>query len=147
MELAGIEETNGLGRYLGVPAIHGCVNQSLFTTMLEHIDKKLDGWKNRYLSLAWRCILAKTSLSSIPYFAMQSTLLPLGICNEIDKRIIRFLWNGNHLVNSNTVTKAKHKGGTCLRRSRDMNVVFLAKVGWRFLKDTNNLWGRVIYAK
>lgn len=148
VKIAGIGNTTDLGRYLGVPAIHGRVNQSLYAPMLDRLDKKMDGWKNRYLSMAGRSILAQSCLSSIPYFAMQTAYLPMGLCDEIDKKIRKFIWGtGVHLVSWDTVTKAKHDGGLGIRKSRDMNIAFLAKAGWRLIKEKECLWAKVICAK
>lgn len=50
-------------------------------------------------------------------------------------------------MNWGTVTKAKQDGGMGLRNMRDMNIAFLAKVGWRLIYQKNELWARVITAK
>lgn len=54
--------------------------------------KKLAGWKAKLLSLAGRITLAKAVLSAIPIYAMQSTVIPKGICNEMEKIIRNFVW-------------------------------------------------------
>lgn len=106
------------------------MNQSTFSPMLDRLERRLAGWKNRYLSFAGRCILAQSTVSSIPYFTMQTTLLPLSLCDEIDKKVRRFIWGtGTHLVNWDIVTRAKHDGGLNIRRTREMNIAFLAKAG------------------
>lgn len=86
--LAGISKTNNLGRYLGVPSIHGRMTSSMFTPLLDHIKAQLEGWKAKQLSFAGRVVLAQSVLCSIPYFSMQTNLLPKGVCRTID-RIIR----------------------------------------------------------
>lgn len=127
--ITGINQTNDLGRYLGVPSMHGRVTASLFTTLLERVETKLQGWKNRYLSLAGRRILAQSVLSTIPYYNMQTTYLLAGLCDDIERRIRKFLWGSNiHLINWETVTKDKMEGGLGICRLKEMNVAFLAKM-------------------
>ncbi|XP_039053962.1 uncharacterized protein LOC120196158 [Hibiscus syriacus] len=52
-----------------------------------------------------RITLAKSALPTIPYYTMQSTLLPKGTCNELERTIRNFFWGqtserrGVHLVN------------------------------------------------
>lgn len=52
-----------------------------------------------------------------------------------------------HLINWGTVTKGKAEGGLDIRRLKDMNVVFLVKMGWRLLMSNNALWAKTITAK
>jgi len=50
-------KTEDLGRYLGVPAIHGRVTKSTYQGVITRIDKRLAGWKSKCLSLAGRVTL------------------------------------------------------------------------------------------
>lgn len=133
--------------------MHGRVTNNLFSPLIEKIDKRLEGWKTKFLSTAGRQVLVKSTLSSIPYYAMQTTLLPVGICDRIDRKIRGFLWgsNGNkrkcHLVRWDLVTRSKDEGGLGIRTSRDMNLAFLGKMGWRVLKEKDRLWTEVLRQK
>ncbi|KAL7243686.1 hypothetical protein ACSBR1_015991 [Camellia fascicularis] len=53
----GMPLTVELGKYLGVPLIHGRVNRGHFRTILERMQKQLAGWKTSVLSLAGRTTL------------------------------------------------------------------------------------------
>lgn len=72
---------------------------------------------------------------------MQSTLLPAGVCDEIEKLIRKVLQGGGHkertcnLVKWETITKPKQCGGLALRKMREMNLAFMAKLGWRMFTD------------
>lgn len=120
---------------------------------MERINNRLEGWRARHLTLAGRLILAKSVLSSIPYFAMQTMLFPGGVCDEIDKRIRGFVWGDSaaqrkcHLVNWETVTRSKEEGGLGVRSTREMNKAFLAKLVWRVLTNRNSLWAQVLVGK
>lgn len=151
--LANIPPTINLGKYLGVPSIHGRLTNSLFTPILDKIDARLNGWKMRYLTLAGRHILAQSILHTIPYFSMQTMFMPAGIWEAIDKRIRRFIWGGTpeqrkcHLIRWDTVTKPKEAGGLGIRATKEVNLAFMAKLGWRILVDRDSLWVRIMRAK
>ncbi|CAL1411019.1 unnamed protein product [Linum trigynum] len=84
---------------------------------------------------------------------MQTTLLPISICDEIDKRIRRFIWGSTtnkrrvHLVHWEQVCQPKEKGGLGLKKAHELNLAFLAKLAWCFLKNIDDLWVKVIEAK
>ncbi|XP_019164336.1 PREDICTED: uncharacterized protein LOC109160503 [Ipomoea nil] len=140
--------TKDLGRYLGVPSIHGRVTSNIFTPLIEKIDGRLEGWKGKNLSLAGRITLAQSVLNAMPYYMMQSMYLPKGVCDTIERRIRQFIWKENiHLVNWETITKPKEQGGVGLRRLREMNLAFLTKLGWRLHTEKENLWAKVVLAK
>ena len=55
----GVSTTDDLGRYLGMPAIHGRVTKRTFQQVLDRINKRLAGWKTKVLSLAGRATLVQ----------------------------------------------------------------------------------------
>lgn len=61
----GIEETNDLGMYLGMPTRTSRVTRDTFGYLCEKIDSCLAGWKTKYLSLAGRITLAKSTVTTI----------------------------------------------------------------------------------
>ncbi|CAN1153186.1 LINE-1 retrotransposable element ORF2 protein [Linum perenne] len=149
----GIAETTDLGRYLGVPVIHGRVRKDTFSYILERIDKKLDGWKRNTLSLAGCVTLAQSVLNSLPSYAMQTVALPASILNAIDCRIRRFVWGGSndqrkiHLVSWDVICRPKSQGGLGLRKALELNGAFTMKLGWQLLKHLDKLWVRVLTSK
>ncbi|KAK9092662.1 hypothetical protein Syun_027573 [Stephania yunnanensis] len=84
--------TQDLGRYLGVPLIHGRVVHTTYTDLEKRVQNRVLKWNPSRISLSFRSTLCKTSLSTIPLYTMQSTLLPKGTCKDIDKLFRRFLW-------------------------------------------------------
>ncbi|CAN1222018.1 LINE-1 retrotransposable element ORF2 protein [Linum grandiflorum] len=85
-------ETHNLGRYLGVPVLHGRVTKHTYQFVLDRIDPKLAGWKCKSLSLAGRVTLAVSVLNVIPSYVMQTSVIPMDICGKIDQRIRNFVW-------------------------------------------------------
>ncbi|XP_019199070.1 PREDICTED: uncharacterized protein LOC109192823 [Ipomoea nil] len=153
VDTLGIPKVTNLGKYLGVQSIHGRLKQDSFEGIIDRIRSKLTGWKAKSLSLAGRHVLAQSVLSTVPFYAMQTTLLPNGVISAIEKLIRSFIWGGDsdgrkaHLVNWDTVTKSKAHGGLGIKRLEKMNHSFMAKLGWRILQGEDSLWIRIFKAK
>ncbi|CAL1381633.1 unnamed protein product [Linum trigynum] len=149
----GIQQTNNLGRYLGVPVIHGRVTKDTYKYILEKIDKRLSGWKARSLSLAGRVTLAVSVLNALPNYVMQTAVLPISVCDTIDRKVRAFVWGAEegrgkaHLVKWETICKPKEEGGLGLRSARALNLAYLMKLGWAFLNKSDDLWIRVMQGK
>jgi len=79
--------TIAFGKYLGVPTLHGRVTKATYQELVSKIDRKLAGWKAKCVSLA--------AIIAIPTYTMQTARVPRSICNEVDKKIRRFLWGGS----------------------------------------------------
>lgn len=60
-----MEATTDLGMYLGMPTLTSRVTKDTFRHLCEKIDRRLSGWKMKYLSLARRLTLAKATLSTM----------------------------------------------------------------------------------
>ena len=107
----------------------------------------------QYLSLAGRHTLVQSVINSIPLFQMQTTLLPIGLCNIIDMKVRTFLWGDTnekrrtHLINWDMVTKCKQQGGLGIRKMHNLNIALMAKLGWKLLTEKEKLWARVITNK
>ncbi|CAN1830416.1 Putative ribonuclease H protein At1g65750 [Linum perenne] len=152
-EILGIGATQNLGRYLGVPLLHGRVTRSTYEFILARMDKKLAGWKANNLSLAGIVTLASSVLNAIPSYVMQSSFLPVYICEAIDRKIRDFIWGSVdgarkiHNINWETVCKPKNLGGLGLRNARDLNMAFLIKIAWGILSRPTELWAKVLVSK
>ncbi|CAN1162623.1 Putative ribonuclease H protein At1g65750 [Linum perenne] len=148
-----MEATQNLGKYLGVPIIHGRNSKELYNFLLERMDAKLAGWKRKSLSQAGRVSLAQSVLNSLPSYVMQTTLLPVDICNKLDKKVRDFVWGSEegerkmHLINWQKVCSPKNQGGLGLRSSREMNHALLMKLIWKMLKHPEELWVSVLMTK
>ena len=149
----GIEGTSDLGLYLGMPTLTSRVTRDTFSHLCEKIDRRLAGWKTKYLSLAGRITLAKSSLSTLACYSMQTAKIPKTVCDDIDKRVCRFVWGGNedkrsiHLLSWEKLQDPILQGGLGIPSARQANAAFLTKLGWRMLTEPNSLWARVLRYK
>ncbi|CAN1753238.1 Putative ribonuclease H protein At1g65750 [Linum perenne] len=153
LDRMGIQLTQDLGRYLGIPIIHGRTTSSTFTEILVQMDSKLSGWKSKTLSLVGRVTLAQSVLAAIPAYAMQTSLLPIETCKEIDKRIRNFIWGSSdegrkiHLVNWDQICTPKEAGGLGLRQARYLNLAYMTKLAFLCFQKPDLLWVRVLQGK
>jgi len=149
----GMEATANLGKYLGVLTLHGRITRAPYQYVLERIDKRLAGWKTSCLSLAGRVTLIQSTIEAIPSYTMQTTKLPRSLCDDIDRKIRRFLWRGTattrkiHLAHWNVVTKPREISGLGIRPMRHFNSAQRAKLGWRVITERESLWSRVLRTK
>ncbi|OMP01704.1 reverse transcriptase [Corchorus capsularis] len=151
--LLGIPSTNDLGKYLGVPIIHGRVTKATFKEIVEKVQRKLSTWKSKLLSLAGRATLVGAVTSSIPTYHMMTMLMPKNVTSILDSMNNRFLWGGNehkrgvHLVAWSDVCTPKSMGGLSLQRMELHNRALLQKTAWRFLMEPGSMWVRFLKAK
>ncbi|CAN1134502.1 Putative ribonuclease H protein At1g65750 [Linum perenne] len=152
-EVLGIAATTDLGRYLGVPILHGKVFKHTYDFLLDRLDSRLAGWKAENLSLAGRVTLASSVLNSLPCYVMQTAFLPVSLCDKIDQKVRNFIWGSSngvrklHNVNWETVCKPKSLGGLGLRSARELNQAFLMKVVWGLITKPDELWARTLISK
>ena len=89
--ILGLPTTDRIGTYLGTPVFTTRRTASSYQYLVDTISKRIKGWQTKYLSMASRATLIKASITSIPTYAMQTTLLPQKICHQIDKLSRNFL--------------------------------------------------------
>jgi len=90
-DVAGFQSMEDLGKYLGVPLLHKRVTDRSFNFIIKKVDQRLSKWKTKTLSFAGRLTLAKSVIQAMPSYVMQSTLLLVHICDEIDRKCKNFI--------------------------------------------------------
>ena len=149
----GIQATNCLGKYLGMPLKHKGAARSQYYYIAERMLSKLVGWKARFLSFAGRCVLVKFVLTTSPNYVMQGAVLPVHLCEKIDKINRDFLWGSSvykkklHLVGWSKIIMSKEDGGLGIQQARAKNIALLAKLNWRLYHEKDALWTKVILNK
>ncbi|KAK3217828.1 hypothetical protein Dsin_011798 [Dipteronia sinensis] len=63
--------TKNLGKYLGVPIIHGRVTKETYKEIVENTQKRLASWKSATLSLVGRITLIKVVTTALPVLCNQ----------------------------------------------------------------------------
>ncbi|KAJ8422457.1 LOW QUALITY PROTEIN: hypothetical protein Cgig2_022198 [Carnegiea gigantea] len=92
-------------------------------------------------------IINQIKVTAIPAYTMQTVRIPRSVCNDIDRKMKRFLWGRtsmerrSQLVAWEVVIEAKDDGGLRLRSMRQLNATFLMKL------ESSTLCGRVLIGK
>ncbi|GMI76197.1 hypothetical protein HRI_001289000 [Hibiscus trionum] len=79
----GYQRVESLGKYLGVLVLHQRLRCADYDFIVDKMKAKLSGWATRTLSMVGRITYAKSVLSAIPFYFIQTSMLPKKICNTI----------------------------------------------------------------
>ena len=84
---------------------------------------------------------------------MQWVSLPPKIFQNVDRVSRNFLWGSSenkrklHLISWKKITITKKDRGLGLQAAKEKNVVLLAKLNWRFKKENDSFWAKVLSKK
>jgi hypothetical protein len=68
---------------LGLHAVGGAGRSDCFEHFIEQIIQKINGWKEKQLSIGGKEILLKAVAQAIPIYAMSVFLIPKGVCKKM----------------------------------------------------------------
>ena len=139
--------------YLGLPLGGNPRKISFWDPVVNKVAKRLDGWKKAFLSRGGRLTLIQSVLSSLPIYFLSLFKAPISVIRSLEKLMRNFLWEGgdlvgrDHLVGWEDVCKAKENGGLDIGNLEQRNKAFLMKWLWRFPREDQTLWYKVIRSK
>ncbi|KAK3220320.1 hypothetical protein Dsin_014290 [Dipteronia sinensis] len=139
--------------YLGFPLGGRPGLKNFWFPLVPKIEKRLASWKRKFLSKGGKLVLINSVISSIPTYFLSIFKIPIGVAQSIERIQRSFLWGDGvhkrklHAVRWEEVCKRKANGGLGIRRILDKNKALLAKWLWRFGKEGQSLWRRVICFK
>jgi hypothetical protein len=81
------------GKYLGLPLYVGRSKQKCFEYLKEKIWKRIQGWKERFLSAAGKELLLKAVAQAIPTYAMACFDLTKSLCDSISQMVCQYWWS------------------------------------------------------
>lgn len=134
-EVLGVRQVNKPGKYLGMPMCVGKSRNEVFSFLSEKVQNKLQGWCNKELSKQGKLTLVKTAAQAIPSFWMSLFLIPIGLSEEMERRMNAFLWRrgkvgkGIKWVSWKQLCVPKCHGGLGVRDLNNFNLAMLAKQG------------------
>lgn len=106
---------------------------------------------SRNLFLARRIMLAKSVLQALLTYVMQTVILPISVCEELDRKC--FIWGDSedcrkiHVLGWNHLCQPKNVVGLGLRSARDVNKVTIVKAGWRLSTIRHTFWASILWYK
>lgn len=139
--------------YLGMPLVHNRVTSRTLEFMTNKVRNKLNGWVASSLSLARGKLLAKSVLLSIPNYFMSTTRISIFVYKEIEKLPHNFIWGLTSearkpaLVAWENVCCPVESGGLEIRSLEMQNEIFLLKLGFQLLTNTDALWVQLLRNK
>jgi len=153
LSFSGLSETYGIESYLGLPCFVGRSRNQAFQFIKEKIWKKLNNWKNVFLSQAGREVLLKAVIQAIPSYCMSIFQLPISLCKDLNSLMQDFWWR--HLSKSSRIhwmswdrmSFAKSNGGLGFRDLVIFNQALLAKQGWRLIQNPSSLVANIFKSK
>jgi hypothetical protein len=140
-------------KYLGLPVHVGQSKIEAFAYLKDRVRKRIQGWKEKFLSWAGKQILIKAVAQAIPTFAMRCLDLTKELCDKISTMVCRYWWNQQegqhkvHWISWEKMMKPKKEGGLGFCDVHVFNLAMLAKQGWRLLQNPDSLCAKVLQAK
>ncbi|EEE56785.1 hypothetical protein OsJ_06364 [Oryza sativa Japonica Group] len=146
----GVEAWNE--KYFGLVVYMGRSKAKTFNYLKERVWK-IQGWKEKLLSRAWKDILIKAVSQAIPTFAMSCFDLTKTLCDKISMLICHVFWaqqdreNKMHWISWEHLCSQKDKGGLGYRDLHLFNLGMLARQAWQLLSNPESLCAWVLRAK
>lgn len=140
-------------KYLGLPMEISYSKLDAFGYLKDKFEKKLNGWREKFLSSAGKEVLIKSVIQSIPTYVMSCFELPKGLCHDLHQIMAKFWWGSRgtekkiHWESWDKLCSPKSAGGMGFRNLTSFNISLLAKQGWRLLSCPNSLAARVFKAR
>jgi len=140
-------------KYLGLPVHIGRSKTEAFSYLKDQVWKRIQGWKEIFLSWAGKEVLIKAVAQAIPTFDMGCFDLTKELCDQISAMVCRYWWNQQegqhkiHWLSWENLMKPKREGGLGFRDVHVFNLAMLAKQGWRLCKNPDSLCARILQAK
>ena len=148
----GVPAIRQYEKYLGLPALVGREKKRSFIYLKERVWKKLQGWKEKLLSILGRAVLIKAVIQVIPTYTMSCFKLPKGLIKELEVLIRKFWWGYNddsrkvHWVSWERLCEEKEVGEMGFKEIEKFNEALLSKQVWWMLHNSESLCIRVFKA-
>lgn len=120
-------------KYLGLPVVVGRAKYNIFSNIKERVWKRIQNWKNSFLSKTGKEVLIKVVLLAIPTYSMSVFIVPKKLCKDLEAMFSRFWWRnkqnekGIHWWSCDKMSYSKAMRGMGFRNMELFNKAMLAK--------------------
>lgn len=139
-------------QYLDFYLKPNCYKSMDWIWLVRRIERKINTWTFRYLSLGGRLILLSSVIQGIPVLWMSLAIVPKKVLVDIRKRMFHFLWAGKgslfkyHLAPWQKLALPKTLGGWGLKNLSWFAEALGSKTLWRALFE-DGLWSFTVRQK
>ncbi|XP_020696169.2 uncharacterized protein LOC110109442 [Dendrobium catenatum] len=150
--MMGYKKVDSL-EYLGLPLVMRRLNGADFSKIMRIAFEKINLWGRKHVSLAGRALLIRTSLLSVPMYAMTHTSIPNGVLMAIEKMGRRFLWQkdvssrGMHYVGWKELCQPTEFGGLGFHCLTQWKGALRARVVWDLIQNKDSILYKVLMAR
>lgn len=147
-----VPEAEESSTYLGLPSIMGRNKGAILGFLKNKMSNRIQSWDGRILGRGGRDVLIRNVAQSIPNYAMGVFLLPLGMCQDLERMMAKYYWKsskgaGIPWMSWERMARSKEAGGLGYRSLHGFNLALLGKQGWRLLTRPESLVARVYKAR
>ncbi|KAL9671743.1 hypothetical protein QQ045_009316 [Rhodiola kirilowii] len=96
VNILGVKQVEKVSKYLGLPIAFNHNKTEMFQYIIEKVWKKVQGWKEKMLSMAGKEILIKAVIQAVPLYAMMCFKIPDSLIKRVVSIVSNYWWkNGN----------------------------------------------------
>ncbi|XP_022014901.2 uncharacterized protein LOC110914417 [Helianthus annuus] len=139
-------------KYLGLKVGENMNRIGNWRPVYDIFESRLALWKSALLSIGGRVTLIRSVLASLPNYYFSLYKAPAAVIKDLERMIKKFLWGGSgearktHWVAWERLAIPVKLGGLGISKLDNVNRALLCKWGWRFKKEKDSLWIKVVDA-
>ncbi|XP_062021227.1 uncharacterized mitochondrial protein AtMg00310-like [Rosa rugosa] len=151
--ILGVERVDKHDRYLGLPTELRYSKSEAFGFLNEQIRNRIQGWREKTLSIAGKEMLIKAVVQAIPSYVMSFFEVPKYLCDEMHRLMAQFWWGDDgdarkiYWVAWDRLCFPKSEGGLGFQNMHHFNLALLAKQGWRLFQQPDSMIAKLLKAK
>ncbi|KAF5191777.1 Zf-rvt domain-containing protein [Thalictrum thalictroides] len=139
-------------QYLGLPLSSTTLSIKDCYPLVEGTTKRIQGWKNMFLSNARRVELVRSVLQSFHIYWARSFILPTTVLEQVSRICIKYIWSGPqmeskmHHASRETMFFSKKEGGLNLKDSVLWNKATYYGLVFKVASRDDSLWVKWVWA-